>query len=106
MSSTDSTDLRPGESRVGFVGLGAMGAPMALRLARSFGLAAYDSDPAAMARWREGAPAGAEVVADVAGAAFAGGGGHGGRLGRGRGGIGGDADRTEFARRFDNLRRT
>jgi 3-hydroxyisobutyrate dehydrogenase len=61
-------ELRPGASRVGFVGLGAMGTPMARHLAGRFPLSAYDVDPAVRERWESEAVDGVEVVADLAGA--------------------------------------
>lgn len=59
-------------SRVGFIGLGAMGRPMATRLATRFPLRVFDVDPAALAYWTGagvvgGAPglgAAPEVAAD------------------------------------------
>jgi 3-hydroxyisobutyrate dehydrogenase len=59
------TELRPGESRVAFVGLGAMGTPMARRLSGRFPLNLHDTDPAALAEWeREQAP-GIQAFADL-----------------------------------------
>ena len=58
-------DLQPCESAVGFVGIGAMGTPMARRLARRFPLRIYDRDPAATAAWGDG-PREAAVAEDPA----------------------------------------
>jgi 3-hydroxyisobutyrate dehydrogenase len=60
---------RPGASRVGFVGLGAMGTPMARHLAGRFPLLAWDIDAAARERFSREAPAGAEVASGLAEAA-------------------------------------
>jgi 3-hydroxyisobutyrate dehydrogenase len=60
---------RPGASRVGFVGLGAMGTPMARHLAAGFPLSAWDTDPGARERFGREAPAGAEVATGLATAA-------------------------------------
>jgi 3-hydroxyisobutyrate dehydrogenase len=60
-------ELRPGESRVGFIGLGAMGTPMARRLVGHFPLNVYDADPAALARWAD--VDGVEVAGDAGEAA-------------------------------------
>jgi 3-hydroxyisobutyrate dehydrogenase len=60
-------ELQPGESQVGFVGLGAMGTPIARRLARTFPLRVHDLDPEAVAPWTSG-PCEAAVAEDVAAA--------------------------------------
>jgi 3-hydroxyisobutyrate dehydrogenase len=54
-------------SPVGFIGLGAMGRPMATRLAARFPLRVFDVDPAVLAFWEEAD--GVETVADLAAAA-------------------------------------
>jgi 3-hydroxyisobutyrate dehydrogenase len=50
-------------SAVGFVGLGAMGRPLATRLAGGFALRVHDVDPAALLPW-EGGTDGVEIAAD------------------------------------------
>jgi 3-hydroxyisobutyrate dehydrogenase len=62
-------ELRPGESRVSFVGLGAMGRPMSARLAGHFPLTVHDKDPEAMERWDGAELPGVEVAADLGAAA-------------------------------------
>jgi 3-hydroxyisobutyrate dehydrogenase len=62
-------ELRPGASRVGFVGLGAMGTPLARHAAERFPLTAYDVDPAVRGRWESRAVDGVEVAGSVAEAA-------------------------------------
>ncbi len=62
------TEPLAGGSPVAFIGLGAMGRPMATRLAAHFPLRVFDVDPDALAFW-EGAE-GVEVATDASAAAW------------------------------------